>query len=122
MGVVEYAAGWRLQEAVLEARASGALNHDVVLLLEHPHVYTLGRRGRRENILTTRDLDGGEIPVFDVNRGGDITYHGPGQLVAYPVVTLADFGDDVGELLLAREQTRVVVGLKCDAGGRTRQR
>lgn len=82
-GLVEYMTAWQQQRDLAEALASGA-GPDTVLLLEHPSVYTAGRRTRPED----RPMDG--TPVVDVDRGGRITWHGPGQLVGYPIVALSE--------------------------------
>jgi lipoyl(octanoyl) transferase len=82
-GLVDYRVAWAEQRAHAAARATGD-GPDVVMLLEHPSVYTAGRRTREHE----KPLDG--TPVVDVDRGGKITWHGPGQLVGYPVVGLAD--------------------------------
>ena len=82
-GTVEYRAAWELQRAHADARRSGT-GPDVLMLLEHPSVYTAGKRTRPED----RPTDG--TPVVDVDRGGRITWHGPGQLVGYPIVGLAE--------------------------------
>ncbi|MEU5695704.1 lipoyl(octanoyl) transferase LipB [Actinosynnema sp. NPDC020468] len=84
LGTVDYLAAWELQRELAQARADG-LAGDTMLLLEHLSVYTCGRR--------TEDDErpkGGDIPVIDVDRGGKITWHGPGQLVGYPIVGLAE--------------------------------
>lgn len=81
LGRVEYQAAWDTQRAHAAARADGS-GPDVLMLLEHPPVYTAGRRTRPED----RPTDG--TPVIDVDRGGRITWHGPGQLVGYPIVLL----------------------------------
>lgn len=83
LGLIDYQAAWDLQRTLLAARADET-GPDTLLLLEHPSVYTAGRRTRPES----RPTDG--TPVIDVDRGGDITWHGPGQLVGYPIVKLAD--------------------------------
>ncbi|HET8569091.1 MAG TPA: lipoyl(octanoyl) transferase LipB [Candidatus Limnocylindria bacterium] len=92
LGRSEYLAAWRLQEAVASrVRAGGA---DRLLLLEHDPVYTIGRRGSTTNLLaSTTELRRAGAHVYRVDRGGDITYHGPGQLVGYPVVALGDAPD-----------------------------
>ncbi|WP_033437244.1 lipoyl(octanoyl) transferase LipB [Saccharothrix sp. NRRL B-16314] len=84
LGTIDYLAAWDLQRELAEARAEGAIG-DTLLLLEHPPVYTCGRRTEPEE----RPV-GGDIPVIDVDRGGKITWHGPGQLVGYPIVGLAE--------------------------------
>ncbi len=87
LGTVGFDEALALQAATLAEIASGRAN-ETVYLLEHPHVFTLGRRGRETNLLSNRDLDGNKIAVVRINRGGDITYHGPGQLVGYPLLDL----------------------------------
>ena len=83
LGTIDYAEAWELQREVLNARADGA-GPDTLLLLEHPSVYTAGKRTEPAD----RPQDG--TPVIDVDRGGKITWHGPGQLVGYPIVKLSD--------------------------------
>lgn len=84
LGTVDYLAAWDLQRRLAEARAEGT-SGDTMLLLEHPPVYTCGRRTEPEE-----RPRGGGTPVIDVDRGGKITWHGPGQLVGYPIVGLAE--------------------------------
>jgi lipoate-protein ligase B len=80
---------WELQVALAAARHEGRLDRDAVLFLEHEPVFTLGRRGGRENLRVARAfLEQAGVPLVHVERGGDVTYHGPGQIVAYPVVDL----------------------------------
>ncbi len=96
LGRVEYGDGLKLMEAFARARTSGQLREDVLLLLEHPPVITLGRGGKRENIVASPEqLAADRIEVVDTNRGGDVTYHGPGQLVAYPIFDLRPDRQDV---------------------------
>ncbi|MBV9313791.1 MAG: lipoyl(octanoyl) transferase LipB [Pseudonocardia sp.] len=83
LGRIDYQAAWDQQREHATARATGA-GPDVLMLLEHPSVYTAGRRTRPHE----RPIDG--TPVIDVDRGGKITWHGPGQLVGYPIIRLAD--------------------------------
>jgi lipoyl(octanoyl) transferase len=83
LGSVEYRAAWDVQRANADARRAGT-GPDVLMLLEHPSVYTAGKRTQPED----RPTDG--TPVVDVDRGGRITWHGPGQLVGYPIVGLAE--------------------------------
>ncbi|MGE0217801.1 lipoyl(octanoyl) transferase LipB [Mycolicibacterium sp.] len=82
LGMVDYQAAWDLQRELADARAGGG--PDTLLLLEHPPVYTAGKRTEPHE----RPLDG--TPVIDVDRGGKITWHGPGQLVGYPIIGLAE--------------------------------
>lgn len=92
LGQIPYAVCWALQKRLATERADGLIS-DTLLLLEHPHTYTCGRRGGRDHILIgERELEERGIAVLDVDRGGDVTYHGPGQLVAYPIVRLAEEG------------------------------
>ncbi|MBT0565320.1 lipoyl(octanoyl) transferase LipB [Williamsia sp. CHRR-6] len=84
LGVVDYADAFAEQHRLAAERAEGTLDHDVLLMLEHPPVYTAGRRTAPED----RPVD--DTPVVDVDRGGKITWHGPGQLVGYPIVALAE--------------------------------
>src|SRR3989441_12059237 len=95
LGRVAYVAAWRLQEAVAtRVRAGGA---ERLLLLEHDPVYTIGRRGTTDHLLVGPDvLRAAGAAVYRVGRGGDLTYHGPGQPVGYPVIPFHDGRDLVG--------------------------
>jgi len=95
LGRVEYAAAWELQRRVVAARKAGAVP-DVLLLCEHPHVITLGRNGKLTNLRASSDLlRRMGVALFETDRGGDITYHGPGQIVGYPIVDLTEHRRDV---------------------------
>lgn len=84
-GRVPYAEAWALQKALVEQRIAGTIP-DTVLVLEHDPVYTVGRRrDAAANLLAV-----GDVPVFEIERGGDVTWHGPGQVVVYPILALAD--------------------------------
>ncbi len=88
LGRIPYTEGLRIMREVAEARRLGTIA-DTLLLMEHPPVLTLGRNASRANILATDDLLAHKgIEIHDINRGGDITYHGPGQLVGYPIFDL----------------------------------
>jgi lipoyl(octanoyl) transferase len=88
LGTIDYQDAWDLQRQLAAARKDGVIP-DTLLLLEHPHTYTLGRRGKDENILLTpAELARRGIAAYHVDRGGDVTYHGPGQLVGYPILRL----------------------------------
>ena len=95
VGLMGYTEAWELQRRLVAARKIGAIE-DVLLLCEHPHVITLGRNGKRENLLASEQVlrqKGVEFQASD--RGGDITYHGPGQLVGYPILNLGAIRKDV---------------------------
>ncbi len=90
LGRVEYARALVLQERLVELRRAGAIG-DVLLLLEHPPVLTLGRNAGRENVIASdAELAARGVALHVVKRGGDVTYHGPGQLVGYPIVDLRE--------------------------------
>ena len=92
LGITDYEQAWKLQEQ-LAARVATGDSPPVLLLLEHPHTFTLGRRASLENLLWDQtELERRGISVHWVDRGGDITYHGPGQLVGYPILPLAKAG------------------------------
>ena len=82
LGRMDYLAALALQERILELKHREA-SSDVLLFVEHPHVYTLGRGGQAANVLAAQ-----EVPVIRTSRGGDVTYHGPGQMVVYPIIDL----------------------------------
>jgi lipoyl(octanoyl) transferase len=90
LGTVGYRDAWALQRRLAGARASGTLGDDCLLLLEHPPVYTMGRNGRPEHLPGGAErLRALGAEYLEVDRGGSVTFHGPGQLVAYPIVRLA---------------------------------
>ncbi len=107
-GPVDYAEAWALQRALVAARQEGRVP-DLLLLLEHAPVITIGRRGRREHVLLPPDeLRRRGIAVYEVERGGDVTYHGPGQLVGYPIVHLRALREDVVRYVRLLEETVIV--------------
>lgn len=88
LGLVEYESAWKLQDEYAAEIGTG-VRQPTLLLLEHPHVYTFGRRGQAENLLWNElELKNKNVAVHWVDRGGDVTYHGPGQLVGYPLIPL----------------------------------
>lgn len=114
LGLVDYHRGLLLQEKLLNLRKSGAIP-DLLLLLQHPSVFTIGHSGIVENIIVAKQTLLREgIPVFHTNRGGDVTYHGPGQLVAYPVLNLRENHLSVGEYIWNLEE--VVIRTLADFG------
>jgi lipoyl(octanoyl) transferase len=109
LGTVDYRVAWRLQQELVDARVAGGT--DTLLLLEHPAVYTAGRRTCEQE----RPTDG--TPVIDTDRGGKITWHGPGQLVGYPIVTLAEPLDVVNYVRRIEESLiKVCTGLDLEVG------
>jgi lipoyl(octanoyl) transferase len=92
LGTVPYSLGLTFQQKLVDARRSGAIG-DVLLLLEHPAVITLGKNADKKNVLASREqLAAKGVELFDCDRGGDVTYHGPGQLVGYPIFDLRRLG------------------------------
>lgn len=92
LGRMEYGQAWELQRALALRRAEGMVG-DVLLLVEHPHVYTIGRRGSQAEVLLSQEaLAEQGVQVYEVDRGGAVTYHGPGQLVGYPILDLRRWG------------------------------
>jgi lipoyl(octanoyl) transferase len=110
LGTVPYANALALQAELVEERRAGRIP-DTLLLLEHPHVLTVGvRRGGRSNILVTPErLDALGVEVHEAGRGGDVTYHGPGQIVGYPILDLRPDRQDVHRYV--RDLEHVMIGL-----------
>src|SRR5438094_7429408 len=95
LGLIGYAEAYALQKRIVAARKSEAIE-DVLLLCEHPHVITQGRNGKREHLLASEHvLRQKGIEYYETTRGGDITYHGPGQIVGYPILNLGAIRRDV---------------------------
>jgi lipoyl(octanoyl) transferase len=112
LGCVDYETTWRQMQAFTATRTAD--QPDELWLLEHPPVFTLGLNGSREHLLAP-----GEIPVVQVDRGGQVTYHGPGQLVVYPLLDLARAGIGVRALVCALERAviRCVAAYGIEAAG-----
>ncbi len=92
LGTMDYKEAWDLQHTLWSRRVEGKVP-DLLLFTEHPHVITLGRRGNRSHLKVSQEvMDAMKIPIFHVERGGDVTYHGPGQMVVYPILNLKDYG------------------------------
>ena len=105
LGRIGYGPALAMQQELLAARKAGTAP-DHLLLLEHDHVITLGRNGKQENLLASDEImERAGISFFPTDRGGDVTYHGPGQLVAYPIMDLREWKRDVGAFVRAVEQT-----------------
>jgi lipoyl(octanoyl) transferase len=106
-GRVDYREAWGWQRALEEARRARRIG-DVLLLLEHPSTYTIGRRGTRDHLLIDEAaLQRLGSVCLEVDRGGDITYHGPGQLVGYPILDLRDGSGDVNTYLRGLESSLI---------------
>jgi lipoyl(octanoyl) transferase len=107
LGLVPYAAAYELQQRLVAARKSGAIP-DVLLVCEHPHVITLGRNGKREHLRASDHLlRQMNVEFHATDRGGDITYHGPGQLVGYPILNLAEIRRDVAWYVRGLEEAMI---------------
>ena len=105
LSLMEYRAALDMQRNFVLARQTGVIENDVVILLEHPPVFTLGRRAGIENLKASRAfLERKKIPVIPVERGGDITFHGPGQLVVYPIIDLVKTGLNVMDYVASLEE------------------
>jgi lipoate-protein ligase B len=95
LGLIEYSAAYHLQKRLALQRREGQIS-DMLLLLEHPPTITVGKSGKLDNLLVSREqLVEKGISLFFADRGGDVTYHGPGQLIAYPIIDLKRRGEDI---------------------------
>ena len=115
LGIVDYAAALELQSALVAARMRDVID-DSLLLLEHPHVYTLGR-GADDRFLLNPPAS---VPTYRVSRGGEVTYHGPGQLVGYPILKLEGSDRDVIRYLRKLEQVLINALARCGIEARRR--
>lgn len=118
-GLLDYQQAWDRQEAVFaETLAEKSLNRtngtdnpvtNYLIFVEHPHVYTLGKSGKPENLLLDEEgLKAKEAAYYKINRGGDITYHGPGQIVGYPILDLDNFFTDIHLYLRTLEEAVIL--------------
>lgn len=104
LGIVDYQEAWDLQKEIFQLRYEEKIP-DTLILLEHPHTYTLGKVADRENLVGDSEfLSQNNIKVYDIDRGGDITYHGPGQIVGYPIINLNDWQKDTHKYLRGLEE------------------
>lgn len=116
LGRMEYARALKLQENAVELRKQGRIG-DTLLFVEHPAVLTLGRNAHRENIVAGEELLRRRgVSVFEINRGGDVTYHGPGQLVGYPIIDLRGFTPHLGAIEYVRKLEEVLIRACGDFG------
>lgn len=116
LGRVDYQTGIQLQETVVHLVKEGRIGH-TLLLLEHPPVITLGRNAGAQNVIASRDfLTGKGIEVVETNRGGDVTFHGPGQLVGYPIFDLRSFTPRIGAVDYVRKLEEALIRTCGDLG------
>jgi lipoyl(octanoyl) transferase len=107
LGLMSYADAYALQQRLVAARKTNAID-DVLLLCEHPHVITLGRNANRSNLLASEHvLRQKNVELHPTNRGGDITYHGQGQIVGYPIINLDKIKRDVGWYVRTLEEAMI---------------
>jgi lipoyl(octanoyl) transferase len=107
LGTVDYAEAHRLQKELQGQRVRGEVG-DIVLLLEHPPVLTMGRSAKAQHVLAAPEILAARgVQVHEVGRGGDVTYHGPGQLVAYPIIDLKPDRKDVRKYVASLEETMI---------------
>ncbi|MCK6605787.1 MAG: lipoyl(octanoyl) transferase LipB [Ignavibacteriaceae bacterium] len=108
-GLVEYNAAWDIQRDVFSKRTQGAAD-DHLLFFEHPNTYTLGKTASKTNLIGSEDfLRENGFSVVDIDRGGDITYHGPGQIVGYPIISLTEWHQDAHLYLRSLEEVLIRV-------------
>jgi lipoyl(octanoyl) transferase len=118
LGLIRYAQALELQHRRVAQRKAGEIP-DTLLLLEHPHVYTLGRNAKEENLLFSRErLAALGAEVFETDRGGDVTYHGPGQLVGYPILDLTCHRRDLAWYMRSLEEVFIRVAADCGVQAR----
>jgi lipoyl(octanoyl) transferase len=119
LGRVSYAEGLELQKALVDARYEERIGNTLVLL-EHPPVLTLGRNASRANILASDEfLAYRGVEIHEINRGGDVTYHGPGQLVGYPIFDLRSFTPRLGAVEYVRKMEEALIRACGDFGVQT---
>ncbi|HSR16683.1 MAG TPA: lipoyl(octanoyl) transferase LipB, partial [Ignavibacteriaceae bacterium] len=107
LGFIDYKEAWDLQKEILSLRHNKKIS-DILFLLEHPNTYTLGKTADKKNLISTETyLRSNKISVYDIDRGGDITYHGPGQIVGYPIIDLNDWEKDTHKFLRALEEVLI---------------
>jgi len=125
LGLRSYKEVWDLQEVLLKQNVdkkvkeeTRSLTNHHLLFVEHPPVYTLGKSGKKEHILINEaEMKEKEIEFFHINRGGDITFHGPGQLVGYPILDLDKFKTDLGWYLRSLEEVFIATMAEYDLKG-----
>jgi len=122
LGLIEYQEAWDFQEnlfkQLMDAKIAGKPTPNYLLFCEHPHVYTLGKSGSVNNLLiNNRQLQEKNVSFVKTNRGGDITYHGPGQIVGYPILNLENFGLGIRDYVGFLEESIIKVLVDFDLKG-----
>ena len=122
LGLIEYQEAWDYQEnlfkQLMDAKLAGVPTPNYLLFCEHPHVYTLGKSGSINNLLiNNRQLQEKNVNFVKTNRGGDITYHGPGQIVGYPILNLENFGLGIRDYVGFLEESIIKVLVDFDLKG-----
>lgn len=108
LGLIDYEKAWELQRKTFDLRRNKDVP-DTLYLLEHPHTYTLGKVADRKNLISSENfLKEKGISVYDIDRGGDITYHGPGQIVGYPILDLTEWKQDTHLYLRSIEEVIIL--------------
>lgn len=108
LGLIDYQQAWDIQKITFEKRKNNEID-DVLYLLEHPNTYTLGKIADKKNLIGSKEfLKENEIQVYEIDRGGDITYHGPGQIVGYPIIDLKSWVKDTHKYLRALEEVLIL--------------
>ncbi len=118
LGCLPYEEAFQRQQTLVEERKRGA-GRDVLLFVEHPHVVTMGRNGKEQHVLASCEiLERSGIAFYETDRGGDVTYHGPGQIVGYPILDLREWKRDVHAYFHAVEQVLIdalgVIGVQAE--------
>ena len=104
LALIDYKEAWDLQKETFELRVNNKIP-DIIYLLEHPNTYTFGKTADHKNLIGSEEyLSSNKISVYDIDRGGDITYHGPGQIVGYPIINLEQWQQDTHKYLRALEE------------------
>lgn len=121
LGSLDYATALKMQETLVQLRKQGRIA-DTLLLLEHPAVITLGRNAQERNIIASPEsLQQQGVEVFETKRGGDVTFHGPGQLVGYPICDLRGFSPRIGAVEFVRRIEEVLIRACADFGVATKR-
>ncbi len=109
LNLIDYKEAWDLQKKTFDLRKQSLIK-DTFYLLEHPHTYTLGKVADKNNLIGNKEyLEKNQISVYEIDRGGDITYHGPGQIVGYPIIDLKDWKQDTHLYLRNLEEAIILV-------------